>query len=889
MDYITQAITANTAAIVLLALLLFNFAPRLKTEKADMKVFFLMILVNLFQCVVEPITLILDGKMFFGAVTINRAMNSLLYVGNISFAAMWVTYVDLRLERVSQKLSPRYMLKYVPAMLVVLGSLVNMFTPVFFEISADNWYHRTKNYVFAYVITYGYLMYSMVVAYCYGKNSQRYYFLPVLTFLSPVFVASTLQLLFYGISALWVGTAIGLTTAYVALLKEGVDVDTLSGVYNRHYMNIQLASITSQSRENKMVAGIMLDIDNFKVINDRWGHMEGDEAIRAVGKLLLATVNPKGTVYRFAGDEFTILLQVSSDREIQQMRGRIHQAVRRYNEAGGKPYQLSFSIGHAIFAPGEPLADFVSRMDEAMYNDKKQKMLRLAGNAPDLGSEYQVNPNRNRILLVDDDFINREILKNIFPGQYRIEEAANGKEALEKIRLYADSLCAILTDLEMPEMDGRELLRQLHGSHLTEKIPTFLITANDEYGIAKQAYELGVVDVISKPVVPFVILRRVQSVLELFHARESLRATVQGQERQLKENAFTIDTLHRNTIEALASAIEFRDIESGEHINRIYGITKYLLSHTEMGQGFSDEEIENMATGSIMHDVGKIAISDVILNKPGKLTAEEYEIMKQHTVKGSELLEQIARNQSHPSYVYALDIARHHHERWDGNGYPDGLKGDEISPWAQAASIADVYDALVSPRVYKKAFDPDTAVEMIRSGQCGVFGPKLLECFLSVEPEIRKRYQEDARTDSTDETSAELNTPQEVTNVMLLFDAVRNVYDMVFAANLSQNRFAMIDSEKFQSNRLCYGEVFDRMAEHACEAVVPSHKEIFANTLYREPLLEAFSKGTKKLHLEYPEVTDQGRLRQVETTVIMMEDTRTGDILDVTLTRYIDQ
>lgn len=889
MDYITQAITANTVAVVTLALLLFSFAPRLKIEKADMKVFFLMILVNLFQCIVEPATLILDGKMFFGAVTVNKVMNSMLYVGNISFAAMWVTYVDLRLERVSQKSFPQYMLKYVPAMLVVLGSLVNMFTPVFFEISADNWYHRTKNYIFAYVITYGYLMYSMVVAYHYGKNSQRYYFLPVLAFLSPVFLASTLQFLFYGISTLWVGTAIGLTTAYVALLKEGVDVDTLSGVYNRHYMNIQLASIASQSRENKMVAGIMLDIDNFKVINDRWGHMEGDEAIRAVGKLLLATVNPKGTVYRFAGDEFTILLQVSSDREIQQMRGRIHQAVRRYNEVSGKPYQLSFSIGHAIFAPGEPLADFVGRMDEAMYDDKKQKMLRLAGNAPDLGSEYQVNPNRNRILLVDDDFINREILKNIFPGQYRIEEAANGKEALEKIQLYADSLCAILTDLEMPEMDGRELLRQLHDSHLTEKIPTFLITANDEYGIAKQAYELGVVDVINKPVVPFVILRRVQSVLELFHARESLRATVQGQEQQLKENAFTIDILHRNTIEALASAIEFRDIESGEHINRIYGITKYLLSHTEMGQGFSEEEIENMATGSIMHDVGKIAISDVILNKPSKLTAEEYEIMKQHTVKGSELLEQIARHQSHPSYVYALDIARHHHERWDGNGYPDGLKGDEISPWAQAASIADVYDALVSPRVYKKAFDPDTAVEMIRSGQCGVFGPKLLECFLRVEPEIRKRYQEDARIDDTDEASAEPSTPQEVTNVMLLFDAVRDVYDMVFAANLSKNRFTMIDSEKFQSNRLCYGEVFDRMAEHACEAVAPSHQEIFANTLYREPLLEAFSRGTQKLHLEYPEITDQGRLRQVETTVIMMEDTRTGDILDITLTRYMDQ
>lgn len=889
MDYMIQAITANTVAVILLVSLLINFITRIKMEKDDMKVFFIMILVNLFQCVAEPLSLFMDGKMFPGAVPLNTVINSLLFIGSVTYAVLWATYADLRLEVSVRTFNWFNLLKFLPGIAMFLGAIVNLFTPVFFRITPDNVYQRTEWFPLTYVVVYFYFLAGMFISYFYGRRSQKYVFLPAIVFLAPVFAASILQLLVYGISALWVGAAIGLISAYVALLNEGAEVDSLSGAYNRHYLNIRLSNVTSQNRDNRLVAGIMLDIDNFKAINDHWGHMEGDNVIRAVGKLLLSTVNPKGTVYRFAGDEFTIILQISTDREIQQMLTKIDRAVKHFNETSNKPYQISFSVGHTIYAPGEPVSDFVGRMDGAMYDDKKRKMLHLAGEIPDLESEYQVNPDRNRILLVDDDFINREIMKNIFPAQYRIEEATSGEEAVEKVFLYADSLCAILTDLEMPGMGGRELLRRLHDSHVTEKIPTFLITANDEYDIAKQAYELGVVDVINKPVVPFVILRRVQSILELFHARESLRATVQGQEQRLKENAFTIDVLHRNTIEALASAIEFRDIESGEHINRIYGITKYLLRHTEMGRGYTADEIENMATGSIMHDVGKIAISDVILNKPGKLTAEEYETMKQHTTKGAELLEQIARHQSHPSYVYAVDIARHHHERWDGKGYPDGLKGEEITPWAQVASIADVYDALVSPRVYKKALDPDTAVEMICTGQCGVFGPKLLDCFLSAEPEIRRWYQEEAKEDFLEEEAADTHTPQEVVNVMLLIDAVRSVYDMIFAANLTKNSFTMIDHETFLSDRVHDGNTFDQMAQQACDSVLPSHREEFSKVLFREPLLEAFSRGTKRMQLEYPEITDDGQLRQVSTTVILMEDTRTGDVLDITLTRYLDQ
>ncbi len=348
---------------------------------------------------------------------------------------------------------------------------------------------------------------------------------------------------------------------------------------------------------------------------------------------------------------------------------------------------------------------------------------------------------KNCILIIDDDYINREVIKNIFANTFCFKEAENGLEGLLQVEQHAGELCAILMDVQMPEMNGIALLKILYERGITTQIPVFLITANEDLDVARDAYEKGVMGVINKPVVPFIVERRVQVVVELFRAREALGNRVKEQEQTIQRNVETIDTLHKNTLEAMATAIEFRDVESGEHTNRIYGITKLILQKTAMGKGFSEEEIENIAIGSIMHDVGKIAISDVILNKPGKLTDEEFAIMKGHTVKGYELMTRLSKMQDHPSYQYAMDIARHHHERWDGNGYPDGLKGDEITVWSQVVSIADVYDALLSPRVYKRAFTADEALKMILNNECGVFAPKLLACFLEIEPELRLMYQ----------------------------------------------------------------------------------------------------------------------------------------------------
>lgn len=248
-------------------------------------------------------------------------------------------------------------------------------------------------------------------------------------------------------------------------------------------------------------------------------------------------------------------------------------------------------------------------------------------------------------------------------------------------------------------------------------------------------------DVISKPVISYVVLRRVRSIIELFEARKHLSAVVEDQSLKLLKQAERIIELNQGMIEALATAIEFRNEESGGHVHRICGITKMMLEKTNFVEKMDEKEIENIALASIMHDVGKITIPDAVLTKPGKLTKEEYEIMKTHTLKGVDILESIPQLRDSGIYDYACDIARHHHERWDGRGYPDGLAGNAISPWAQVVSLADVYDALICRRVYKASFPREQVLKMIGSGQCGLFNPRLLESFYSVEDQLFEMYQ----------------------------------------------------------------------------------------------------------------------------------------------------
>ncbi len=247
----------------------------------------------------------------------------------------------------------------------------------------------------------------------------------------------------------------------------------------------------------------------------------------------------------------------------------------------------------------------------------------------------------------------------------------------------------------------------------------------------ERAYALGLEDVIAAPFSATTAKMRMARAL-------ARRRSGSADPLRIAEAIIALD---KSMIEALAAAIEFRSRESGDHVRRIHDITAHLLGETPLGRGYSAREIEEIALASILHDVGKIAVPDQVLNKPGKLSDEEFAIMRSHTVQGEALLAQIPLLQAHASSRFAMDIARHHHERWDGSGYPDGLRGDAISLPAQIVGLADVYDALRSPRVYKPAFSRAESLRMIRQGDCGAFNPALLDVFLSVEPSIAAFYE----------------------------------------------------------------------------------------------------------------------------------------------------
>lgn len=337
---------------------------------------------------------------------------------------------------------------------------------------------------------------------------------------------------------------------------------------------------------------------------------------------------------------------------------------------------------------------------------------------------------KDTLLIADDAEINRELLKDIFEEQYVILEAADGVETIDLIKKNSDRIALIFLDLIMPNKSGLDVLSFMEENGY-ELIPVIMITGEATAMSEERAYELGAADVIYKPFQPNVVMRRAQNIIELFQHRIDLEIKLEERTRELEESRLIIEKSNDFLINALSSVVEFRSLESGEHVQRVKYFTKILLKEIRKmypEYRLTKDKIQLMSDASALHDIGKIAIPDSILLKPGKLTKDEFEEMKKHTTYGCELLEKF-KQEENEFYKYCYDIVRWHHERYDGRGYPDGIGGDDIPIWAQAVSIVDVYDALVSKRVYKAPYAVDEAVRMIEAGECGTFSPQLLECF----------------------------------------------------------------------------------------------------------------------------------------------------------------
>ncbi len=338
---------------------------------------------------------------------------------------------------------------------------------------------------------------------------------------------------------------------------------------------------------------------------------------------------------------------------------------------------------------------------------------------------------KEQILIVDDEEVNRVILSGVFEDEYDILEASNGHEATVQLERN-HNIVLILLDVVMPELNGFGVLEYMKEHNLLDKIPVILITSETIIDSDDQAYSFGVADVMHKPFYPHIVKRRGKNIIELYQNKQLMQERLKEQEKEIREQEKQIRENNEFMIDALSSVVEFRSLETGEHIRRIKYFTrimlKYLMKYFPK-YGLTQTQVDEIARAAALHDIGKIGIPDAILLKPGRLTPEEFEVMKTHTTIGCDVLEKFREKQSGDFYKYCYEICRYHHERWDGNGYPDHLKGDEIPISAHIVAIADVYDALVSPRVYKSAYANKIAYDMIMNGECGQFSPDVLECF----------------------------------------------------------------------------------------------------------------------------------------------------------------
>ncbi len=338
-----------------------------------------------------------------------------------------------------------------------------------------------------------------------------------------------------------------------------------------------------------------------------------------------------------------------------------------------------------------------------------------------------------KILIVDDFAINRDILKAILEDEYDICEAENGKEAIAAINKFETEIDLVLLDIIMPEMDGIEVLKVMSTNGWINDIPVIIMSSEDSSETIGKAYDLGAADYMRRPFDWFIVRRRCMNVINLYSKQKKLAGLFADQYYEREKDS-------RLMIDILAHIVEFRNNESGMHVVHVQRYTEILLRELAKitdEYNLDNEKISLITKTAALHDVGKICIPDEILNKPGRFTDEEFQIMKSHSAVGAQMLADLPFHKDEPLVKMAYAIARWHHERWDGRGYPDGLKGNDIPIEAQAVSLADVYDALTAERCYKKAFSHDTALEMITKGECGQFNPLLITCLNNAAEQMR--------------------------------------------------------------------------------------------------------------------------------------------------------
>lgn len=516
-------------------------------------------------------------------------------------------------------------------------------------------------------------------------------------------------------------------TEKLTVYSEKLYKDVLTGAYNRRYFEEKVKNMS-------LNAGVaVIDLDDFKLFNDTYGHDGGDLVLTTVVNVIRHYIRRTDILVRYGGDEFLLILPGIEKEVFSQKLRMIQEKIHATHIPGFNRRKLSVSIGGVMFTHGR-LEEAITKADRLMYMAKGHKNIVVTRWEQKQNTVKMEKRNLPQLLVVDDSEMNREILKEILGKEYRILEACDGEEALKMLEQYGTEISLVLLDIIMPKMDGFEVLAYMNRDKWIEDIPVIMISSEGSESYIRRAYELGASDYISRPFDAKVVYQRVINMIKLYAKQRRLIHLVTDQIYEKEKN-------NRMMTGILSQIVEFRNGESGLHVLHINILTQLLLEklmRKSENYDLSWSQQHMIATASALHDIGKIGIDEKILNKPGKLTKEEFEAMKQHTIIGARMLDRLEMYHDEEMMKYAYEICRWHHERYDGKGYPDGLKGEEIPISAQVVSLADVYDALVSDRVYKKAYSHEKAMEMILNGECGMFNPLLLECLVEIQDKVRK-------------------------------------------------------------------------------------------------------------------------------------------------------
>lgn len=504
--------------------------------------------------------------------------------------------------------------------------------------------------------------------------------------------------------------------------------DPLTGASTRRYY-----ADTYQGKN--LTAGVArIELDDFKLFTDVYGHYAGNSILETAAGVIRRGLEENDHLIRYTDETFLLVTDVPQERFGQKME-QIRLQLAAASVPGYSHIRLSASIG-GIWVRDTDADEAVKRAGRLMRCARTQKNTVIMERLPE--TEADAWPSRREsVLIVDDADINRKLLREMLGGQFDMAEAASGEDALRFLEQNATGISIVLLDIYMPGIDGFAVLEAMNQRHLLEEIPVIMISSEDKVDTVRRAFDLGASDYISRPFDAKIVYQRVTNTIRLYAKQRRLSAMA-------AEQAYARERNSQMMIGILSQVVEKRNGESRAHVQRISELTDLLLARlarrTDRYQ-LTQEARRTISTAAALHDIGKMEICDSLLNKAGSLTAEEMRIVQSHTLLGAKMLEGLEAYREEGFVRVAYQICRWHHERYDGSGYPDHKKGEEIPIAAQVVGLADVYERLVSKPVDGRARTHREAMQMILSGECGAFNPLLLSCLQEADAEIQDAMQ----------------------------------------------------------------------------------------------------------------------------------------------------